>query len=70
MCFLKGKGQLVEMLKYREDLAEWWVNQEEKTNKTFKYDISYKQMIDIKNQNNKQINLFFDDESVDCFCHD
>jgi len=70
MCFLKGKGQLLQMLKHREDLAHWWVQQEQRTNKTFKYDISYQQMIEIKNEEDKQQNLFFDDESVDCFCHD
>lgn len=70
MCFLKGKGQLLEMLKHREDLADWWIEKERETNKTFKYDISYKQMIEIKNLQEKQQSLFFDDESVDCFCHD
>lgn len=70
MCFLKGKGQLIEMLKHREDLSDWWSAQEKRTGKTFKYDISYEQMIEIKNQKSKQIELFFDDESVDCFCHD
>ena len=58
------------MLKHREDLADWWMIQEEKTNKTFKYDVSYRQMIEMKNEKGKQIDLFFDDESVDCFCHD
>jgi len=58
------------MLKHREDLADWWIAKEKQTNKTFKYDISYEQMIKIKNEQNKQQSLFFDDESVDCFCHD
>ena len=70
MCFLKGKRQLLQMLKHRKDLADWWVKQEEKTNKTFKYDISYKQMLNLNEKANKQQELFFDDESVDCFCHD
>jgi 3'-phosphoadenosine 5'-phosphosulfate sulfotransferase (PAPS reductase)/FAD synthetase len=70
MCFLKGKSQLLEMMKHREDLANWWIEKEKQTGKTFKYDISYEQMIEIKNSRDRQQSLFFDDESVDCFCHD
>ena len=70
MCFLKGKNQLLKMMKHREDLADWWIEKERETNKTFKYEISYQQMIDIKNESAKQIELFMDEESVDCFCHD
>ena len=70
MCFLKGKSQLLEMMKHREDLADWWIEKEKQTGKTFKYDISYEQMIEIKNHQDRQQSLFFDDESVDCFCHD
>ena len=70
MCFLKGKAQLLQMLKQREDLADWWVAQEKLTGKTFKYDISYEQMKQIKNEQDKQFDLFENDESIDCFCHD
>ena len=70
MSFLKGKSQLLEMMKHREDLADWWIEKEKQTGKTFKYDISYEQMIEIKNYQDRQQSLFFDDESVDCFCHD
>ena len=51
-------------------MFKWWIEKERETGKTFKYDISYEQMIEIKNLQGKQQSLFFDDESVDCFCHD
>tara|TARA_Y100000114_G_scaffold145372_1_gene154985 strand:- start:406 stop:1278 length:873 start_codon:yes stop_codon:yes gene_type:complete len=67
MCFLKGKKQLMQIMKEKERLSDWWIKQEEKTGKTFKYDISFQQM---KNLNNNQYTLFENEESIDCFCHD
>tara|TARA_R100001086_G_C11817333_1_gene253201 strand:+ start:174 stop:1040 length:867 start_codon:yes stop_codon:yes gene_type:complete len=67
MCFLKGKKQLMQIMEQKENLANWWIAQEKKTGKTFKYDISFQQM---KNLNQNQYTLFENEESIDCFCHD
>lgn len=69
MCFLKGKSQLNYMMKQTPELADWWIEQEERTGKTFKYDTSFKELRDIDKQ---QRNLFsdLDNQSIDCFCHD
>lgn len=70
MCFLKGKHQLKYMMKQKPELTDWWIEQEERTGKTFKYDISFQ---DLKDLNKDQKDLFTDieqDESIDCFCHD
>ena len=68
MCFLKGKNQLTHMMREKKDLANWWIEQEEKTGKTFKYDISFKELRD---KDKKQLKFNFDtEESIDCFCHD
>ena len=68
MCFLKGKNQLKYMMKHKQNLADWWIDQENKTGKTFKYDISFQE---IKDLDKNQLQLNFDqEESIDCFCHD
>jgi len=68
MCFLKGKNQLNYMIKQKPELAEWWIEQENKTNKTFKFDCTFQ---DIKDIDKDQLSISFDhEESIDCFCND
>ena len=68
MCFLKGKNQLKFMMQQKPELADWWIEQENKTGKTFKFDCTFE---DIKNIDKNQLSLSLDhDESIDCFCND
>lgn len=67
LCFLKGKKQLMHIMSKQPKLADWWIKQENKTKKTFKYDISFAEMKTLKEN---QLNLFEHEESLDCLCHD
>ncbi len=67
LCFLKGYSKIVNIVRDRPDLAEWWAQQEERIGATFRNDRpSYRAMLN-------QPDLFKDtvtDDLIDCFCHD
>ncbi len=65
-CFLKGKGKLAIIAKEKPELLDWWINHEQKTNNTFKKEISYQML---KDKSIAQTGLFDDDPSFDCFCN-
>ena len=69
MCFLKGKGQLVGMMREQPKLADWWIKQERKTGKTFKFDTDFKAIL---NHSKKPdlLSILQSESSVDCFCTD
>jgi 3'-phosphoadenosine 5'-phosphosulfate sulfotransferase (PAPS reductase)/FAD synthetase len=78
LCFLKGRNIRLSIMRERPDLADWWVEQEEKmqeyrptkwvAGKSPFGGSSYKEM---KVFATDQMNLFdFDDESIPCFCGD
>ncbi len=67
LCFLKGYSKIVNIVRDRPDLAEWWAQQEERIGGTFRNDRpSYRAMLN-------QPDLFKDtvtDDLIECFCHD
>lgn len=67
LCFLKGLGKKLSIIRERPDLADWWAGQERRIQGTFRADQpSYERMKVIATD---QGNLFeFDDESIPCFC--
>ena len=85
LCFLKGMKTTTSILKERPDLADWWIEQENKIEKinvgtkyegkevstaTFRKDRPpYIKLVDISKQPN-QIDDLFGDEGMSCFCHD
>jgi 3'-phosphoadenosine 5'-phosphosulfate sulfotransferase (PAPS reductase)/FAD synthetase len=82
LCYLKGTQTLVNILREKPDLADWWIEQERKIKAwrnedrgsqygmTFKGNgMSYIKLLDITKLDKKQIELF-DDDSRSCFCHD
>ena len=83
LCFLKGMKTTTMILKQRPDLADWWIEQENKIAKSalevlgrevstarFRKDRpSYIELVDISNKPDPIIDLF-GDEGMDCFCHD
>ena len=82
LCYLKGTQTLVNILREKPDLADWWIEQERKLKvwrkedrgsqygMTFKGNgMSYIKLLDITKLDKKQIELF-DDDSRSCFCHD
>ena len=82
LCYLKGTQTLVNILREKPQLADWWIKQEEKVQAwrtedrgskygmTFKGNgMSYIKLLDVTKLDQKQIDLF-DDDSRSCFCHD
>ncbi len=84
LCFLKGTRTLIQIIKERPDLADWWIEQEQriaKLNKgteyenkkvstaTFNKSRSYTDLVEMARLDAKQISMF-DDDGRSCFCHD
>lgn len=67
LCFLKGRDKVVNIVRDRPDLAQWWAEQETRMSSTFRADRpSYAAML-------AQPDLFKDipDESLtECYCTD
>jgi len=84
LCFLKGTRTLLNLIKERPDLADWWIEQEQKIEKlnkgtkyenkkvstaTFNKSRSYTDLVEMAKLDAKQVNLF-EDDARSCFCHD
>ena len=69
MCFLKGKKQTMDIMRSRPELSDWWIEQEKRTGKTFRFDIPVVDLLK-KSKQNINLDLFESDESLDCFCTD
>lgn len=69
MCFLKGKQQTMDIMRSRPELSDWWMEQEKRTGKTFRFDIPVVDLL-ARSKENKNLDLFESDESLDCFCTD
>lgn len=69
MCFLKGKQQTMDIMKSRPDLSDWWMEKEKQTGKTFRFDIPLIDLLD-RSKTHTNLDLFENDESLDCFCTD
>ena len=69
MCFLKGKKQTMDIMRSRPELSDWWIEQEKRTGKTFRFDIPVFDLLK-KSKQNINLDLFERDESLDCFCTD
>ena len=75
LCFLKGTRTLLNLIKERPDLADWWIEQEQKISKldediaTFNKSRSYTDLVEMAKLDAKQLELF-EDDARSCFCHD
>jgi len=84
LCFLKGMKTTNLLLKEKPDLANWWIEQEEKiarsardvlgrevSTATFRKDRPpYIELVDMSKQPEPMEDMFADDSSMSCFCHD
>lgn len=71
LCFLKAQGKRLRVMQDRPDLAAWWVEQEERTGRTFRAfpRPNYSQLLQVA----QMPRLFDPDEEedlVDCVCGD
>ena len=79
MCFLKGKRTLIALAKERPDLADWWIEQEQKvftsrttgesSTATFRKNMEFIECVNIATKENSQP-MLFEDDGRSCFCHD
>ena len=82
LCFLKGTRTLITLIKEKPELADWWIEQEEKRKRLSENEVgksvsvsqfnrtrSYKDLVEMARLDAKQISLF-DDDARSCFCHD
>ncbi len=68
LCFLKGAGQILSLIKAKPERAVWWANMEQKIDATFRSDRpSYAQMAKFAEQ---QMDMFSEEEGIACFCGD
>jgi 3'-phosphoadenosine 5'-phosphosulfate sulfotransferase (PAPS reductase)/FAD synthetase len=69
LCFFKSLSRKLSIIRERPDLADWWIEQEERIGNTFRRQHpSYRDMKIIATD---QVQLFeFENESMSCFCGD
>ena len=82
LCFLKGTRTLITLIKEKPELADWWIEQEDKRKRLSEKEVgksvsvsqfnrtrSYKDLVEMARLDAKQIKMF-DDDTRSCFCHD
>jgi len=68
LCFLKSRKKINQIIKEDKSKAEWWAKTEENFNNRFRADRpSYRELITLVDV---QQEFPFDDDNMDCFCHD
>lgn len=68
LCFLKSRKKINQIIKEDKSKAEWWAETEENFNNRFRTDRpSYRELITLVDV---QQEFEFDDDNMDCFCHD
>ena len=76
LCFLKGKRQLVQEVIWllangKKPVIDWWIEREAEVGKTFSKRHSYKELLELAQQANLQIDMFDNEEPEGCFvCRD
>jgi len=75
LCFLKGYGKKLSIIRERPDLADWWVKQEQRytdsANRGAVFRIKQPTYMQMKVIASDQYRLFeFEDETIPCFCGD
>jgi len=69
LCFLKGSGELMGLIRKQPERAIWWAKQEEKIGGTFRSDrASYGEMFE--NAMNQTDMFGYEDPKIECFCGD
>lgn len=69
LCFLKGKGAIVAIMKQFPELADKWIADEQRINATYLKGISYSQLLEIsKRPELKQQDLFELQPAFNCAC--
>lgn len=64
LCFLKGLGKKIELLRQKPEIANWWIEMENIVGATFNKNYSVEQALKMSKE---QLNLF--DNDIECFCN-
>lgn len=64
LCFLKGLGKKIELLRQKPEIANWWIDMENLIGSTFNKNYSVEQILKMSKE---QLNLF--DNDIECFCN-
>ena len=69
LCFLKGPNKKLSIIRQQPDLADWWIEQEEKIGSTFRNDQpDYSTMKMIATTQTDMFGDFDEENAIDCFC--
>jgi 3'-phosphoadenosine 5'-phosphosulfate sulfotransferase (PAPS reductase)/FAD synthetase len=70
LCFLKSHNKLQSLIQENPKRAEWWANEEKKANNVFRRGRpNYLKYIELT-EKQQTFDLGFEDDDMDCFCHD
>jgi len=68
LCYLKGTKTIVNLIAEKPELADWWIEKENKFNYYFRKDRpQYSRLVEISKEDKHNL---IDDDSYTCFCHD
>ena len=68
LCFLKGRANLLRVMRKEPGRAAWWITQEKNTAATFSQRHSYSELLAEAASGSDQLSLLDDDAGIDCFC--
>ena len=64
LCFLKGMGKKIELLRQKPEVAQWWIDMENLIGATFNKNYTVEEALKMSQT---QLNLF--DNDIECFCN-
>ena len=68
LCYLKGMKTVVNIIAEKPELANWWIDKENKFDRYFRNDRpGYQRLVEISKEDKHNL---IDDDSYSCFCHD
>ena len=68
LCYLKGMKTVVNIIAEKPELADWWIEKENKFDRYFRNDRpGYQRLVEISKEDKHNL---IDDDSYSCFCHD
>jgi phosphoadenosine phosphosulfate reductase family protein len=67
LCFLKGRNKIRRLLVENPALADWWIEQEDKTGGTFRKGMSVRRFLELINISPTLFD--YEDADIDCFCN-
>ena len=70
LCFLKGSGIRLSIIREKPSLADWWIEQERKIGGRFHKDQPAYEKMKVIATDQGNLFDFADDESIPCFCGD